>query len=342
MSCGFEFADGHRCECSSFTPGTDATKDGSSSMLFCKCGHKRSMHAWRCKDGHRPTTSAPCPDYWSRHGSPAPGKCLVNLGKDITAMFQMLVDHTHKPTDNWTRDRGCSLHGLNCPKEPKNCAFQHKCPVPNGFSVVGVKHNMNRGLWGAYALNCGAISKECETASGGMPFRKVTDVKTVSVLLEDPPNVVGCNEWFLFHGSSPANCENIAANGFKLSLSGTGSTWKDDGSRKGMPLYGDGVYFAESITKADEYSEMVEAGQPFEGCHTVLVCRVLGGRVQWCDTDKIDPSLLQKQVISGPFHSVFGDRVAKLGKPYREMVVYDATQVYPEYVIYYRRLYGKE
>lgn len=257
-------------------------------------------------------------------------------------MFQRLLDHTHKAHDNWTRDRGCVLHGLLCPKDQKNCAFQNKCPVPQGYAVVGVMHNMNRPLWGAYALNRGAIRKECETATGGQPFRKVTDVKTIEVLLEDVPNVEGCNEWFLFHGTNPGNCARICSSGFTLSLAGTGSTWKDAGARKGAPLYGDGIYFAESITKADEYSEMVEAGQPYAGCHTALVCRVLGGRAQWCDTDKIDPSLLQKQVISGPFHSVFGDRVAKLGKPFREMVVYDATQVFPEYVVYYRRLYGRE
>jgi len=309
------------------------------AVQFCKCGHKRSMHATVASPSG---AMAPCPDYWQRHGKPAPGQELVDLGNDVVRMFQSLFDHTHKANDNWTRDRGCALHGLHCPKGQKNCAFQHKCPVPQGYSVVGVVRNMNRALWGSYALNRGAVIKECESANGGQPFRKVTDVKTVEVLLEDAPNVEDCNEWFLFHGSSPHNCSSICNNGFTLSLAGTGSTWKDDGSKKGVPLYGDGIYFAESITKADEYSEMVEAGQPFAGCHTLLVCRVLGGRAQLCDTDKIDPAFLQKQVISGPFHSVFGDRVAKLGKPYREMVVYDATQVYPEYVVYYRRLYGKE
>lgn len=264
----------------------------------------------------------------------------MNLGQDAIALFQRMFDHTHKATDNWTRDRGCSLHGLHCPKDRKNCALHNKCPVPKGYSVVGVMHNMNRQMWDAYALNRGAVVKECETTTGGQPFRKVTDVKTVEVLLEDAPNVEGCNEWFLFHGSQPQNCSGICSNGFKLSLAGSGCTWKDDGAPKGVPLYGDGVYFAESITKADEYSEMVPAGQPYAGCHTLLVCRVLGGRVQWCDTDKIDPALLQRQVISGPFHSVFGDRVTKLGKPFREIVVYDTTQIFPEYVVYYRRLFG--
>lgn len=311
-------------------------------MDFCVCGHKRSMHAWRCKDGHHVAAAAmaPSPYYWSRHGSPAPGQNLVNLGTDAIVMLQRLFDRTHKAQDNWTRDRGCALHGLHCPKDRKNCALQNKCPVPTGYSVVGVMHNMNRPLYGAYALNRGAITKECETTTGGQPFRPLIDVKTVEVLLEDAPNVEGCNEWFLFHGSKPYNCTGICSSGFKPSLAGTGCTWKDDGAKKGVPLYGDGIYFAESITKADEYSEMVEAGQPFSGCHSVLVCRVLGGRVQYCDTDQIDPPVLQKQVISGPFHSVFGDRVTKLGKPFKEIVVYDATQVYPEYLVYYRRLYG--
>jgi len=207
---------------------------------------------------------------------------------------------------------------------------------------VRLQAQVRGALWlpsGRYALNRGAIVKECESDLG-QAFKAIRSVETSGAAVEDALLADSCNEWLLFHGSSPAKCESICRNNFRISLSGTGATWKDKGSPKGTPLYGHGVYFADRVTKADEYSEMVEAGRRFAGCHTMLVCRVLGGRVQYCDTNEIDPASLQKQVISGPFHSVFGDRVTKLKKPFREVVVYDATQCYPEYVIYYRRLYN--
>jgi len=278
----------------------------------------------------------PVPRYWPEdagHGSQA------YLDAAAIARFQQLFDRTHKASENWTRDRGCALHGASCHASDPMCAFRNKCEVPSGYRVVGVTRNMNRDLWGYYALNRGAITKECESALG-QPFKAISSVETSDVILEDTLSADSCNEWLLFHGTSPSKCESICRNNFRISLAGSGATWKDNGSYKGTPLYGHGVYFADRITKADEYSDMVEAGRRFAGCHTVLVCRVLGGRVQYCDTNEIDPVSLQKQVISGPFHSVFGDRVSKLKKPFREVVVYDATQCYPEYLVYYRRLYN--
>lgn len=275
---------------------------------------------------------APIPEYWGLDAE------QVELGPEGVALFQFLFSSTHKAQDNWTRDRGCSKHGLKCGASDPMCAFRNKCRVPSGYRVVAVTRNMNRSLWGYYALNRGAIARECEIRAG-QPFKAIKDVSTVGVLLEDSPMVEDVNEWFLFHGASQDKCERICKDNFNLALAGTGATWKD-GSGKGAPLYGHGIYFADRCTKADEYSAEVPYGRRFAGCHTMLVSRVIGGRTQYCDTNEIDPSFLQKQVISGPFHSVFGDRVTKLKKPFREVVVYDATQCYPEYTIYYNRLYS--
>jgi len=54
--------------------------------------------------------------------------------------------------------------------------------------------------------------------------------------------------------------------------------------------------------------------------------------------DTIPEQTLRSQVIAGPHHSVVGDRVTRLGKPYREMVVYSSDQIFPEFIITYRRL----
>jgi len=349
MSCGFRYPDGRLCGCKSFADAdsslqpTDSrcSRQSSSRVRLCTCGHKRSMHAWRSesKDGHvLASDMAPAPAYWPERPS-LRDPVLVELGGEAMQAFQRLLDATHKADDNWTRDRGCSFHGRSCHTTDAACAFKHKCQVPTGYRVVAVMRNMNPELWAYYAINRGAIAEECAGQSG-TPFKPILDVETLKVLLEDAPLVQSCNEWFLFHGTSPGNCMNICRTNFKVSLAGAGATWKGEHASKGAPLYGYGLYFAERITKADEYSDMVEAGNPYAGAHTVLVSRVLGGRTQCCDTNEIDPAFLQKQVISGPFHSVFGDRVSKLRKPYREVVVYDATQCYPEYIVYYRRLYS--
>ncbi|CAJ1360253.1 unnamed protein product, partial [Effrenium voratum] len=35
------------------------------------------------------------------------------LDPDVLERMQGLLDATHKTSDNWTRDRGCSMHGVN-------------------------------------------------------------------------------------------------------------------------------------------------------------------------------------------------------------------------------------
>jgi len=100
------------------------------------------------------------------------------------------------------------------------------------------------------------------------------------------------------------------------------------------------VYLAERITKADEYAEVIEKGLPSDiGCCAVLVCRCVGGLSRLVDTNEFDTEELKRDVFAGPYHSVFGDREKLLGKPYREIVVYDNVQIFPEFILYYQRVY---
>merc|ERR1719440_2074400 len=118
----------------------------------------------------------------------------------------------------------------------------------------------------------------------------------------------GCNEWYLFHGTNPAAAKAICTSDFKVSRAG-----KNTGT-----LYGKGLYFAESITKADEYAK-----QGREQLYAVMLCRVIGGNVKYVDTDPKDPEELVASCISGPFDSVLGDR-EKLKGTYREFVIFDS------------------
>jgi hypothetical protein len=74
---------------------------------------------------------------------------------------------------------------------------------------------------------------------------------------------VDSNEHWLFHGSSQAGVEGIAQGDFRLELAGT---------HRGT-MYGNGVYFAECSSKADEYA------YEEEGLCRMLLCRVVLGRM---------------------------------------------------------------
>lgn len=59
-----------------------------------------------------------------------------------------------------------------------------------------------------------------------------------------------------------------------------------------------------------------------------LIVRCIGGKANICLTNEIDKEGLKTDVFDGPYHSVFGDRVKELKKPYREFVVYDHLLFY--------------
>lgn len=186
-----------------------------------------------------------------------------------------------------------------------------------------------------------AIKKECSGSD-------ISDVDTpVSSLppfdsLDDSQLLESVNEWRLLHGTSFSGCESICRDNFRLKLAGTGATWKEKGKAVGEPLYGFGIYLAERSTKADEYAKPTEAvnvdGEPSE-LHSLLVCRVVAGRCQVVLTNEFVASELKEMIYDGPYHSVFGDRVKTLKKPYREIVIYDKDQIYPEFVVLYQRTF---
>lgn len=251
--------------------------------------------------------------------------------------LQFLLDETHKESDNWTRDRGCSIHGVGrCKTE---CCYKNRAPVPTGYLLLSAHRNQNSMLWARYTLARAAILQDC--ASGGCESAKVETSKAPFNEIDSSPLLEEVNEWRLLHGSSHSACRGICDKNFNLALAGTGSTWKKKGEAKGVSLYGNGIYFAERITKADEYAEPVVAASPGElsGICTLLVCRVVGGRTNVCMKNEIDAKALRDQVFAGPHHSVLGDRVKVLGKPYREVVLYDKDQIYPEFLITYVRTF---
>lgn len=254
--------------------------------------------------------------------------------KDALADLQKLLSVTLKTEDNWTRDRGCSIHGRNACEA--SCVYRNRAPVPMGYELVRAEKNRNDTLWQSYSTARSGIREEVASTTK-LQHRVFHPLSAIDIAGEEPldPSI---NEWRLFHGTGMAGCKGICGSNFKLKMAGTGATWKSAGEKAGTPLYGWGVYLAERSTKADEYAEEITSGLPIDiGCHALLVCRAVGGLTRLVDTNEFDPDDLRTDVFDGPYHSVFGDREVKLGKPFKEIVVYDSNQIFPEFILYYKR-----
>lgn len=302
----------------------------------CKtCGHKFSVHHFKANadsdscptcDGRGEFAGSQChschghgkreveyPHYWT-HSDGKVKHAYVELMEDQLEEFQRLLDATYKGT--WTRDR--SRHNPTLPR------------VPTSYKVKRVKRSENALCWREFACRrAEMILRQEEMKRDGEAEWPTWNTKT----MEAWNNIGGSkadrllpdiNEWYLFHGSAPEIADKICQSDFQI-----GST---AGKNTGT-LYGKGLYFAESITKADEYAKIGK-----EQLYAVMLCRVIGGNVKYCDTDAPDPEELVASCISGTFDSVLGDR-EKLRGTYREFVIFDSEDVFPEYIIEYTRQY---
>mmetsp|Transcript_9865 Transcript_9865/g.25972 ORF Transcript_9865/g.25972 Transcript_9865/m.25972 type:complete len:583 (+) Transcript_9865:189-1937(+) len=315
---------GWSCGCAEYEAGSDGWLCGA-------CGHKPSMHRSDLATKSNSEVLDGCrPESWKEGES---GLVPVDEGDPVFGMLQEMMDRTHKTEDNWTRDRGCKIHGRGHGDCSWPCIRANGWPVPTGYTLKKVLRNQNIGLWQKNSIMKKAITQECMRPCE-QEYREMA-VESHADL--DSPLATNCNEWRLFHGSSWGACRGISDSNFRLSLSGTGATWKKPGEQKGSPLYGYGIYLAERITKADEYAGVVPDGEDGAGLNCALVCRALGGRAHLITTNEIDKVKLRNDVFDGPYHAIFGDRVVTLGKPYREIVMYDKDQIYPEYIIMYER-----
>eukprot|EP00931_Biecheleriopsis_adriatica_P114892 TRINITY_DN90771_c0_g1_i1.p1 TRINITY_DN90771_c0_g1~~TRINITY_DN90771_c0_g1_i1.p1 ORF type:complete len:587 (-),score=109.32 TRINITY_DN90771_c0_g1_i1:67-1782(-) len=345
-SCRFQYNSGGsfsrtgRCPCTSFTP----SKDHPS---MCECGHKSSVHhsdiALMSPEEQEILTKMKALVTKSATASKRPsGLSLLRksgfdmvVDKETLADLQRLLSETHKrDSDNWTRDRGCALHGrFNCEDA---CIFRNKAAVPKGYELVRAEKNRNPLLWQNYVVTRAAMKQEI-SLGGPEAYQHQELFSNMEVHGEEPLDA-GINEWRTLHGANIKACKGICDSNFRLKLAGTGATWKVDGKTSGKPLYGYGVYLAERSTKSDEYAEEIREGLNIDiGCHAMLVVRAVGGLCRVVDTNEFDTDDLKRDVLDGPYHSVLGDRTVKLGKPFREVVVYDSSQLFPEFILYYKR-----
>merc|ERR1712178_606794 len=228
--------------------------------------------------------------------------CAEHLQQHELASFQELFDHTFRT--KFTRDR-------------KDGAVPDRLVITRGQRCQNVQN------WIEYSRRRWHIREELKTGKG--LTKAIENVKTAGVLPKTDQFQVDsdANEEFLFHGTNDAAAESITKGDFLVNLAGSNAG----------TLYGRGIYLAESVSKSDEYTMENHSG---ERC--ILVCRAALGYVNYNDQVSPNVDALVQSCVNGPFHCVLGDR-EKCRGTYREIIVYDDDQVYPEYIIWYKRLY---
>jgi len=251
------------------------------------------------------------PPYWLHYKSAGSGFHEMCPAVHFTPVLQELADATWK--HKWTRDRVGS-NGLPIPKGDPNGDMPVGIRILKGWRVEDAQ------LWGAYRQYLQAVQAERGQC-------RELDIKTTAAMRWAVRRRMRSevNETYLWHGSSPRAVMGIATEGFNLDLSGS-----NVGS-----MFGRGAYFAESSSKADEYSRDDKEGY-FQGCFAMLLCRAVVGEAQVLQ--QADYEAHDRVGRGQRFDSTVGDRESAVGT-YREFVVPVADAIYPEYAVIYERVY---
>jgi len=199
--------------------------------------------------------------------------------------------------------------------------------LPVGYRVQQVIRNEDSQMWAKYAAKRQEI-RDRRKNDRLRNFGDASQLLTTEVVSKHP-DLFGAldakhNEAYLLHGTPVTSALEILQNDFKLHLPG----------RAGNTMYGNGVYLCESSTKADEYSKDY-VGTALEDTFAMIVCRVTLGKFYYTTERKSEAG---SKTLKGHYDSTVGDR-AKSAKTFREFVVYNESQVYPEYVVIYSRVH---
>ncbi|CAK9016151.1 unnamed protein product [Durusdinium trenchii] len=284
-----------------------------------------------------PTAAQSLPSYWSTTGievdfsNPLDRRKLAfeelaYVKHEHLQQFQNLVNHTYKAIP--TQDRLCptGMHGKvrgGCP-----CVQPGGKPgLPTGFQVKRVIRVEDSDMFNRYIFRRDTIKAtrgKCDAPGSSFLTHEAIDkfqgLKEIVASLD-----LELNEAYLWHGTQVRTGLQIAQEDFNMAFAGSGAG----------TMYGKGLYFSESCTKADEYSRDEPRGY-YDSVRALLLCRVCMGQFYY--TADRESSAIEKY-LSGVSDSTLGDRASAVGT-YREFVVYHPDQVYPEYLVLYERLHG--
>mmetsp|Transcript_158589 Transcript_158589/g.280067 ORF Transcript_158589/g.280067 Transcript_158589/m.280067 type:complete len:648 (-) Transcript_158589:45-1988(-) len=277
--------------------------------------------------------TASYPPYWankSGSGDDAPFHQLLYTDAEAHTAVQHLISETFLPIS--TQDRVCP--NRRCPMTPGGCECVRPGGdpgMPSGLQVLTVIRVEDPQSWEQYMAKREDIRRDMYARpcfkEMDPPIMTNASAEQKSCALEKLEDEL--QEAYLWHGSPVRSALSIARNNFDLQAQGHRRV-----------AYGQGIYFAECSSKADEYArDDLELQVPeghYNGVFAMLLCRVCLGRPYY--TVHRDDKAPEKVVEDG-FHSTCGDR-AKSAGTYREFVVYNKEQVLPEYIVLYKRDHG--
>jgi len=247
------------------------------------------------------------PLYWQQNSPNGLKQVRIDVTREWKDEIQQLMDSTCKAQ---YIGQGRDNRGLN-----------HK-----GYKVERVYRIENKEHWCAYALNRRSTGFWGASQQGNR--HPTTIVSTWRDWMKHRLHQdKGSNEVFLFHGTRPDLVNVIAESGLDERVCSLGG------------LFGAGIYLAENSSKSDEYCTPDVQGL----CSMFLVRAVLG-----TPYEALEPRNNSRRPPCMPradqrlYDSVIG--VMKQTHPraflekYREFIVYDRNQVYPEFLIHFRRV----
>jgi hypothetical protein len=236
-------------------------------------------------------------------------------------------------TAEW-RDRIQELMTGTCKPEHigkgrDNLGLTHK-----GYRVVRVSRIENPLLWKRYVLQREAVV--ANLPAGSQKHARVNVESWRSWQKRELAQHTAANEAFFFHGTKPDIAECIKRVGFDERVCSLGG------------MFGAGVYLAENSSKSDEYCVPDAKGSCF-----MFVVRAAIGTPHRTLEDMNDlrrpPCLQGHTEIKGQYcidhpraDSVFAPTTSTHPgaclKRYREFIVYDGAQSYPEFLIEFKRV----
>ncbi|CAG2189265.1 PARP10_14_15 [Mytilus edulis] len=207
----------------------------------------------------------------------------------------------------------------------------------NKIKVMGVKRLENLNLFEKYASFRQQMFGKVVTKSS--IFRSPEQIRQSKGQLLTTHHIDPCltkdiyreiNEHYVFHGTKAENIEIILATGLDSRMAGANA------------MFGQGVYGAESSTKSDQYAD--DRANRDMSPKSMFLTRMCMGEI--CVVDK--PLRMQRP----PCRSCLSLRCKKECRNtklfdsvlvdgqwiFREMVVYDHAQCYPEFLIKYQRV----
>jgi len=282
-----------------------ASKDKTLSAVMTMTPPGGGDGEWRYVPAKYPDVKleTDLPPYWTNKSPGEVFDAKEPVSEEFAAQIQRLLDRTFR--EKATRDR-----------------LER---IPKRLRLVSAHRIEDQSMWSRYFLQKARIKALRNSCQAVCDMEGSGEVKTMAVLSDEYRKQLSkdVNEFYLFHGTSPTGAFGIQESGFQLNLAGSATG----------TMFGPGAYFAECCSKSDEYAKCDVSGV-FAGVYAFLLCRVVCGEM--FRITRSDIPAVQTALRTHKFDAVLGDREAVVGT-YREFVVFSEAQIYPEYVVLYKR-----